>query len=157
MRVRSERLAPQLVARLKAESALRLATDPTLPMAPRGHSVLRTKTSSTQIRRSYLQTEARRRGVGRPPRHTHGERVRVWAHGGRRVGTHRMACTWIGARMSRAHLYPRGSRIALRDGRMLRVAEHQKLFSIVKALTHHRSKGHAFIMVSSAPSTSTEA
>ena len=36
-------------------------------------------------------------------------------------------------------------------GSMLRAGEHQKLFSIVKALTHQRSKGHAFMMMSSAP------
>lgn len=47
--------------------------------------------------------------------------------------------------------------MALSAGRMLRDSEHQPLFSIVKAFTHQRSKGQARSMVSSAPSTSTEA
>ena len=70
-------LAAQPAARAKGP-----ASGPTLPCRRgRGHSVLRTKTSSTQILRSYLQAEARRRGVRRPGRGSWGVRMASWGVG----------------------------------------------------------------------------
>ncbi len=166
-------LAAQPAARAKGP-----ASGPTLPCRRgRGHSVLRTKTSSTQILRSYLQAEARRRGVRRPGRGSWGVRMASWGVGVRMASAcgcasvatrghasdgmhvHRMArmrSLWtrapVPARLedrleSRQDAARRGapgegegqwsgSGLALGLGVVLRVAEHQKLFSIVKALTH---------------------